>query len=212
VRTLVLAAHPDDEVLGAGATIAKFASLGHFVKVVSFTDGAGARDVPTPGRQESLATAGRVLGVQQVEWCNFPDNMMDTVPLLSIIKVIEKNISEFRPTHILTHTGKCLNVDHKRVFEATLVATRGSHAKVMSYEVLSSTEWNHGSPFNPNTYIDVTGFEGKKIDAMRAAYADELRGDFHPRSLDIMLQQMRVNGSVCCVAYAERFETVKEVL
>jgi LmbE family N-acetylglucosaminyl deacetylase len=138
---------------------------------------------------------------------------MDSVPLLDIIKVIEKSAASWDPTHILTHTGKCLNVDHKRVFESTLVAVRGARTKVMCYEVLSSTEWNHGSPaFCPNTFVDVTGFEETKISAMREAYGEELRGGFHPRSLDIIRQQMRVNGSVCNVAYAERFETVKEVI
>lgn len=212
MKTLVLAAHPDDETLGAGATIAKFASQGELIKVVSFTDGAGARGSTHVGRQSSLDLAAKILGIQCIETHNFPDNRMDTVPLLDVIKVIEKNIEEWKPQRILTHSRSCLNIDHKKVFEATLVATRGSHIKVMSYEVPSSTEWNHGAPFVPNCFVDVTGFESKKIAALRIAYSEELRSGNHPRSLELILQQMRVNGSVCCVAYAERFEIVKEVM
>ena len=212
MRTLVLAAHPDDETLGTGATIAKFASLGHKIKAVSFTDGVGARSSPAAGRQRSFEVAAGILGIESTACFDLPVIRMDTITLLDIVKMIEHQICICNPQLILTHTGKCLNVDHKRVFDATLVATRGSRIKVMSYEVPSSTEWNHGSPFSPNCFVDVTGFEEKKINALITAYAEELRQPNHPRTLDLILQQMRVNGAVCCVAYAERFEIVKEVL
>ena len=152
------------------------------------------------------------MGAAESECYDFPDNMMDTVPLIEIAKVIERNIDSWRPDLILTHTPRCLNIDHKRVFEATLVATRTSHAKILSYEVLSSTEWNLGSPFVPSCFVDVTGYEHVKIEAMQRAYGEELRGGFHPRSIEAMISQMRINGTTCCVAYAERFETVREVL
>jgi len=211
MRVLVLAAHPDDEVLGAGATIVKLSHTGHEIKIVTFTDGVSARG-ESVGRQSSLQRSAQILGAKASRAYGFPDNRMDSVPLLDIIKVIECEIEEWNPSIILTHSRQCLNVDHRRVFEATLVATRMSHAKIMSYEILSSSEWNYGSPFNPNCYVDVTGYESFKISAMRDAYEDELRGKFHPRNLDTMLDQMRVNGAACCVAYAERFEVIKEVL
>jgi len=211
MRVLVLAAHPDDEVLGAGATIAKLAHAGHEIKIVTFTDGVGARG-ETNGRQISLQRSSQILGAKGCRAYDFPDNRMDAVPLLDIIKVAECEIEEWNPRIIFTHSRQCLNVDHRRVFEASLVATRMSHAKIMSYEVLSSSEWNYGSPFRPNCYVDVTGYESFKISAMRDAYGDELRGNSHPRNLDTILDQMRVNGSACCVSYAERFEIIKEVL
>lgn len=211
MRALVLAAHPDDEVLGAGATIAKLAQNGWTIRVVTFTDGVGARGTGQ-GRHESLQKAAQILGAHEVQCHNFPDNRMDSVPLLDIIRVIEDNMADFKPTLVLTHSRQCLNIDHRRVFEATLVATRMSHSKVMSYEVLSSSEWNYGRPFTVNCYVDVSGFEAKKISAMQFAYAEELRPGHHPRTLEMMINQMRVNGSACCVAYAERFEIIKEVL
>ena len=122
------------------------------------------------------------------------------------------NSSEDLKTILITN-NTC-NYDKKRGprILCTVFTTRGSHTKVMSYEVPSSTEWNHGAPFVPNCFVDVTGFESKKIAALRIAYSEELRSGNHPRSLELILKQMRVNGSVCCVAYAERFEIVKEVM
>lgn len=213
MSVLVLSAHPDDEALGCGATIHKL-SKSRRVCVVTFTDGGGAR----PGgasRSSELHVSASKLGFEVLGTLAFPDNQMDSVPLLSVNQTLEDILvrENFTPDLILTHNPWCLNIDHRRVFESTQVISRMMKCKVMCYEVPSSSEWNAVSEFRSNCYVELSDEDvDAKIDALQTAYAGELRSGYHPRSVESILTSMRLNGSVIGVKYAERFMSIREVL
>ena len=142
MNILVIAAHPDDEVLGMGGTIKKFSKLGNNIKLCVISEGASAQysdkemiDV----RRESCAKAGKILGIQDFKFLNFPDAKLDSIPQLEINIEIEKIISEFNPEIVFTISNGDLSKDHQKVFESTLVATRPINSKirkVLAYEFI----------------------------------------------------------------------------
>ena len=214
-NVLVLAAHPDDETLGCGGTIAKLSALGSRVRLLTFTDGIGARE---PGQRISqLSQAAKSLGIFQYKSFNFPDNRMDSVPLLDVVKKIERYVFDesFKPDLILTHSPFCLNIDHRIVYNATITAFRGldifSPIKIMSYEVPSSSEWNPVSNFIPNCYIDIRSQLKDKIAAL-SFYKDEMRKHPHPRSLENIERLAAIYGSEAGLELAERFMIIREVI
>jgi len=212
MNILVLAAHPDDETLGAGATIAKFASDKATIKLLTFTDGVGAR-----GRGENrnvrLEKVSEILGIYSFSVGSFPDNAMDSVSLLSICKFIESNV-DFEPDLIFTHHPDCLNVDHARVYRATVTAFRpqfGHHQKILSYHIPSSTDYNPMAHFNGNVYYDVDKFVDKKMQALKV-YDDEMRPYPHTRSYKSIMNRMAVNGSEVGLRHAEKFQLIRDVV
>jgi LmbE family N-acetylglucosaminyl deacetylase len=222
---LILAAHPDDEILGCGGTIARRVQEGHRVAIVIFGEGITSRYARRDqARKEDIEKlhaasleAGRVLGVNEVRILDLPDNRFDTVPLLDVVKKMEALIGEFTPSTVFTHHGGDLNVDHSIIHRATLIATRpmaGSLVReVYSYEVSSSTEWSFGeieSVFNPTTFVEIAGTLETKIKAM-AAYESELRIFPHPRSPDALRAKARHLGSVAGVQAAEAFRLIRKV-
>lgn len=214
MNVLVMAAHPDDEALGCGATIKKMTDAGSNVQVLTFTDGGSSR-IDGKDRREQLKSSAKILGFSIMEMLSFPDNAMDSVSLLSINKVVEETLSKnnFLPDLIMTHNPWCLNVDHKKVFECAQVITRMSHSKVMCFEIPSSSEWNHVGSFSPNCYVRLTDQQVEsKINSLKNSYADEMRNYPHPRSTENILNMLKTNGSVIGVKYAERFMITKEVL
>lgn len=130
-NVLVLAAHPDDETLGCGATIARLSDEGYSVQLLTFTDGVGSRG-ENSNRNDVLKSVQNVLGLSSYSYGNFPDNKMDSVPLLDVCKFIENNVTT-TPDIIFTHHRGCLNVDHQIVYKATLTAFRpqlGNNTKI----------------------------------------------------------------------------------
>ena len=126
-KILVIAAHSDDEMLGCGATLAKFSAQGHHIRVVFMTDGVSARESllsDADGRYENAKNALNTLGVRDFINYNFPDNKLDQVKRKELAKVIEKEIESFKPSLLISHFSGDLNIDHRRVAEAVLVATR----------------------------------------------------------------------------------------
>ena len=128
---LILAAHPDDEVLGCGGAIAKYVNQGHFVHVAFLADGIYSRggdkdklDMELCKRRDAARAALGVLGVESVSFNDFPDNYMDTIATLEVAKVVEALISKHKPETIITHHFGDGNVDHRKVHEATVVACR----------------------------------------------------------------------------------------
>jgi LmbE family N-acetylglucosaminyl deacetylase len=225
MNILVVAAHPDDEVLGCGGTIARLASEGHDVYILILGEGITSRyDDPKQADQKLLDVlhkraeeAGALLGAKHVMLAGFPDNRFDTVALLDIIKVIEKRIDELKPEIVYTQHGGDLNIDHQRTFRAVLTATRPMAncpvKRVYAYEVGSSTEWafQQFSPvFHPNVFTDITATLEKKISAMQM-YDSEARVFPHPRSPDALRAQARRWGSVSGVPAAEAFVLVREI-
>jgi LmbE family N-acetylglucosaminyl deacetylase len=198
VKVLVIAAHPDDEVLGCGGTMARLAAEGHTVRIgilgegwtARFTARTDAREADINALHQRSQDAARLLGASDVRFGGLPDNRFDAVPLLDVVKILERWISEDGPDRIYTQHGGDLNIDHQVTYRATLTATRpleGSAVReVLAYEVASSTEWAFGSfapVFRPNLFVDISATLDRKIDAM-ALYESEVRAFPHPRSAD----------------------------
>lgn len=218
---LCVAAHPDDEVLGCGGTMAKLAENNR-IYILILGEGITSRDIPDTEKNEGLKElkkqseqANKILGVKEVFFESFPDNKFDTIPLLDIIKSIEKKIQEIKPEVIFTHHHGDLNIDHQLTHRAVLTAVRpvGDYMvkKILSFEVLSSTEWNSQNQnnfFTPNTYIDISETLNKKLEAMKA-YKSEIRDYPHPRSLEAIEILAKKRGLEVGLKYAEAFSLVR---
>ena len=223
---LVVAAHPDDEVLGCGGTIAQLAARGCAVEILILGEGATSRyenrqqaDMAEVDRLErESAQAAAVLGARAVHHMRFPDNRFDQVPLLEVAKSIERCVQATRPELVFTQNGGDLNIDHVITFRATLIATRptagGCTRGVLSYQVLSSTDWafSQFSPrFHPNYFVDISETLPRKMDALRS-YASEIRPFPHPRSSEALEALAKSWGSVVGVGAAEAFQQVWTVV
>lgn len=189
-RVLVVAAHPDDEVLGCGGTIARHVMEGDLVEVLIMADGAGSRPGPQEAciaeRKACAARACGVLGVKDVTLLQYWDNRMDHYDRLDVVKDIECQISAFDPTVVYTHHGSDANIDHRIVNDAVVVACRPlpgrSIKRLLFFEVPSATEWSIGrAAFAPNYFVDVKGTMQQKLLAF-AEYGSEVRDFPHPRS------------------------------
>tara|TARA_R100000664_G_scaffold34158_1_gene54458 strand:+ start:8185 stop:8835 length:651 start_codon:yes stop_codon:yes gene_type:complete len=213
-NVLVLAAHPDDETLGCGATIAKLSHEGHNVSLLTFTDGTGARGEGLGDRNKKLDAVSDILGISDYKAGNFPDNEMDSVSLLSVCKFIEQSVTK-TPDIILTHHPGCLNIDHVTVYRATMTVFRpqnGTGIDIMSYFVPSSTDYNPVSNFAANTYIDVGNYVDKKIKVLEECYAEEMREEPHTRSIIGVINRMITDGSEVGLQYAEKFQTFRRII
>ena len=212
-NVLVLAAHPDDETLGCGATIARLSDEGYSVQLLTFTDGVGSRG-ENSNRNDVLKSVQNVLGLSSYSYGNFPDNKMDSVPLLDVCKFIENNVTT-TPDIIFTHHRGCLNVDHQIVYKATLTAFRpqlGNNIKILSYYVPSSTDYNIMNFFLGNVHYNVVNYKDVKLKCLKECYDTEMRKYPHTRSYENVENLMKVWGSEVGIEYAEKFELVRQVL
>ncbi len=223
---LVIASHPDDEVLGCGGTIARLAADGSAVEILILGEGATSRcdqrsqaDIHEVERLELDSTrAAALLGARHVHHMRFPDNQLDQVPLLEIVKSIEGRVHEIRPQVVFTQHGGDLNIDHAITFRATLIATRpllgrGVHA-LLAYQVPSSTEWafsKFSPPFHPNYFVDISSTLSLKIRALDE-YRTEARSFPHPRSPEALHALATTWGSTVGLSAAEAFEQVWRIM
>lgn len=216
---LVVAAHTDDEAMGCGGTIARHIAEGDEVHLLFMTDGVGSREVLAEeviDRLSAAQQAAQTLGVSSYTNLSFPDNRMDAVPLLDIVKEVEANISEIKPEIIYTHHIGDLNIDHQVTHKAVMTACRpqpGFSVKtIYAFEVLSSTEWQTPNlvPFVPNVFIDITDYLSTKINASKA-YHEEMREIPHSRSLQHIELLARHRGYTVGVHAAEAFMLVREI-
>jgi len=216
MKILILAAHPDDETLGCGGTIKRLSKEDNYIKLVTFTDGEGSR---TSGgkisydRNVLLEKVCKKLGINDYSFGKFPDNKMDSVPLLDICKFIEENIN-FEPDIIFTHHRNCLNIDHQIVYRATLTAFRPQHGKkhvIYSYFVPSSTDYNPFNDFRGNVYYDIENEIKDKLECLKI-YDNEMRDYPHTRSYENVYNLAKVVGSSVGLKYAEKFELVRTVI
>lgn len=196
-KVCVFAAHPDDEVLGCGGTIARHVKSGDQVSVVIFAEGITSRDSKrdTEKRHEELYSlhqavhaANKVLGVSSVQIHSFPDNRMDSVELIEVVKLVESTVNEHQPEIIYTHHIGDLNIDHQIVHRAVITACRPQGnlnvESLLCFEVPSSTEWqipNSSLSFTPNWWVNITDHLSTKLKALRC-YETEMRTWPHPRS------------------------------
>jgi LmbE family N-acetylglucosaminyl deacetylase len=222
---LVVAAHPDDEVLGCGGLISKLTALGVDVVIKFMSDGESSRanlsieEVArlVKKRNESALKSSEILGVKDVRFGTFADNQMDSQPILSIARELETLILKLKPLTVLTHSNSDLNIDHRRTTEAVLIATRPipnqTVRSVLMYETPSSTEWNYSAvpQFRPNVFVDVSAHVEQKFLAL-SEYQSEMREWPHPRSIDGLNIAMQHRGSSIGREYVEAFELVRHVI
>jgi LmbE family N-acetylglucosaminyl deacetylase len=222
-RILAVVAHPDDEVLGCGGTLARLSREGD-VYVLILGTGVASRDIPEAQKEAGVAMlkkqasdANRALGTREVFFKSFPDNKFDSVPLLELVKAVEAKINELKPRVVFTHHHGDLNIDHRRTFEAAVTATRPLGncpvRKVLAFETLSSTEWNARTPANaflPDTYYDIADTIGLKVKAMEF-YKTEIRDYPHPRSSEGIRILAQKRGLECGLKFAEAFSLVRSI-
>jgi LmbE family N-acetylglucosaminyl deacetylase len=230
MRILAVAAHPDDETLGAGGTLAHHALMGDEVWVLILTDGVtsrlGAQRIadrePVVRHQECALRAADILGVKRTVFGGLPDQRLDTLSLLDLITPIEQCIDELQPDILLTHFKEDANQDHRLVFQAALVAARprgdSTIEQFVCFETASSTEWAApfpGSVFAPNVFVDISDTLSVKLDAMRCyedSWVGEVRPYPHPRSYEAIEAYAKRHGAVAAVGAAEPFMLVRQVL
>lgn len=223
-NVLVVGAHPDDELLGCGASIAKHVSEGDRVRTMVLGAGIASRKGlsrrETADQLERLHAdcqrANSLLNVEKVILEDFPDNSFDSVPRLSIIQAIEAVLAEFKPEVVYTHSESDLNVDHQLVSESVRTACRplpGSHIRrLLAFEVPSATEWRFDSArsFRPNVFVDVSRYLDLKLKAL-AEYKGEMRQFPHPRSDEYIRALARVRGGQSGLPAAEAFQLLRSV-
>jgi len=211
VKVLVFAAHPDDEVLGVGGTIAKHVDAGDVVTICILCEG---REFNT--LKDNALSASSILGIKDEYFVKLPDQQLDRLPLVDVIKATEKYVSDIKPDIVYTHHRGDINRDHQIVFEASMVATRtiSKHvvSRILCYEVPSSTEQgchSVGSAFLPNVFVDITPTLERKIQAMRQ-YKGEMRYYPHPRSGKALIALAEYRGSQSGFRAAEAFMLVRQ--
>ena len=214
-RILVIAAHPDDELLGCGGTVALHARDGDCVTSVIACEGESLRYGPNGvGQAAHTRRAADVLGVRDVRQFGFPDQRLDTMPLLEVIGPLERVVRDVQPQIVYCQFGGDANRDHEILFRALLVATRPverSIQAVYAFDTASSTEWGYPRAFLPDTWVDITSTLDQKLAAM-ACYESEVREYPHPRSLDALRFRAKAWGNQNCVDAAEVFMTVRRTL
>ncbi len=222
-RVLIIAAHPDDEILGCGATAARLVSEGYDVSTLILGEGITSRDDTRDrdGRMKEVGDlnaqirkANKIIGIKNIHTFDLPDNRFDTVPLLDVIKLIERIKNDIRPEIVFTHYWNDLNIDHNVTYKAVLTATRPFHGEpvkeIFCFEILSSTEWEYPLTFSPNIFFDVTTtLELKKMAMLK--YTSEIREFPHPRSIKAIELNSKNWGMKIGVKYAESFLCVRSL-
>ena len=223
-KVLVIAAHPDDEVLGMGGTIAKLVKNGGNVDVLIVTDGSSSQyrdsdhlaEIIEAKKKETRNCADR-LGVRDIYYGELPDMKLDTTPHIRINRVIEDVIDKVQPDTVFTHFWGDVNCDHQNVYKSTLVAVRPVMGQVVKelycYRVPSSTEWTPNKAdtmFMPNYFVDIVPYAEQKYAAF-ACYSTELRDYPHPRSVQYLRENDKVVGLRVGMLAAEEFVMLRKL-
>jgi N-acetylglucosamine malate deacetylase 1 len=216
VNVLVVAAHPDDEVLGPGGTVLRHGKAGDDVTVLIACTGTNLRygSEETAELLDAAREVGELLSVRLVLG-ELPDQALDTLALPTVVEVVEREIAAAGAEVVYVHHWGDINRDHRILCEATVVATRPYAAPgvraVRCFETPSSTEWGPPgqAPFVPNLFVDVADVLEAKIDAF-GRYRSEVRPAPHPRSLDALADRARYWGSVSGLAAAEPFAVMRD--
>jgi len=211
---LVVGAHPDDEVLGLGGTLARHVGEGDEVHALILCEGLSLRhpDAKEDFIAEEGRAAARVLGLLSWTLHGFPDQRLDRQSLVEIAAPIERMVRELQPSVVYTHWRGDINRDHVLVHEATLVATRckeRSIEKLYAYETPSETEWGIPYDFSPSTFVDVSRTLSTKLEAMKC-YKSQCPPANHPRSLEHLKNRARYWGECMLLEAAEPFVLLRE--
>lgn len=222
-KILIVAAHPDDEVLGCFGTVSKLIKEGYEAYTLILGEGKTSR-LDTRKIEENkeqleilndeIKKANDIIGIKKCFVYDFPDNRFDSVDLLDIIKVISKIKEEIKPDIIFTHYENDLNIDHKITYQAVITATRPleneSVKEIYSFEILSSTEWQYPISFSPDVFFDIQDTIELKLNAMQC-YKSELCLYPHPRSIEGIELNAKYNGMRVGKNYVEAFKSVRVI-
>lgn len=211
---LIIAAHPDDELIGMGGTIAKKIDNKEEVYVLYVADGESSRNFSNKKiqnkikmRKNQAIKCSKLLRFKIVDFLNLADNSLDQYPLLTIVKKIGYYIKLLKPNFVFTHYPQDLNIDHRIVSDATIVATRAYDNKFIQeicfFEICSSTDY-YREKFHPNKYVDITRqIFKKKVSAK--AYNSQFKKENHPLSINALINLARYRGNFINTKYAEAF-------
>jgi LmbE family N-acetylglucosaminyl deacetylase len=224
-RVLIISAHPDDDILGCGGLMAKYAATVEF-RVVFIAEGSSCRfsreELGTVKVKEVIEQrngygkeALKILGVTNVAFYNLPCGRLDQVSILEINKIIESEIQMYKPDTLFTHSGMDANNDHGIVHRSTIMATRpgATHyaGKLYAYEILSSSEWKFTETFTPN-YFEALDQEHVNLKwKALAEYSSEIKEFPYPRSLEGIVTLAKYRGMQCGASYAEAFTLIREI-
>ncbi len=222
-RVLIVAAHPDDEVLGCGGTAARLIKNNYEIFTLILGEGITSRDYiknienrkkEIDELKHEIKQANKIIGIKNVFTFDFPDNRFDTIALLDIVKAIEKIKNEVNPEIIFTHYEKDLNIDHKITFNAVMTGTRPFGKEIVkeiySFEIPSSTEWNCPLSFSPDVFFDIDNTLECKLKAIEA-YKTELKEFPHPRSIEGIKRHAKYWGICVGLNQAEAFKSIRVI-
>jgi len=226
MKILVVAAHPDDEVLGCGGTLARLSREGHTIHTLILADGESSRitgkkasnSMLLQDREEAAERATQILGCSSVEFCHLMDNRLDGIELLDIVKIVEKFIHRYSPESVFTHHAGDLNIDHRITHEAVITACRpqpgNSVKELLFFEIPSSTEWcppDSHKVFTPTVFVDISTTLSEKLRALQA-YEKEMRPFPHPRSIEAIEALARWRGAIIGVPAGEAFILGRKII
>ena len=224
-KILVIAAHPDDEILGCGATLLYYQKLGYSIKVIFLSDGKSSRNLKKNEkkkliklRSDQAKKVSKISKFLKPKFINYPDNQLDTIPILKIVQKIEKEIIRFKPSIIFTHYENDLNVDHQIAFKSVLTATRPKSKsfvrKIYCFEIPSNTDFsfkkNKNKIFVPNFYVNIEKYLKKKLELLRI-YSGEMKRWPHQRSIKGIKVISNYRGSQIGVKNAEAFVCIRNL-
>ena len=193
-NVLIVVAHSDDESFGCGGLLKSLSEKKYKLYAISFTDGVGSRGKRTEKdieeRKKHSIKASRILGFRWLAQYNFPDNQLDKITLLEIVKIIEKHKKILNPEIVITHNFYDLNIDHRIIAEATLTAFRpepkSKCKEIITFEIPSSTDYRmlkRSKNFVPNYFVNIQKYLNSKIKAIKS-YKNELKKPPHSRSIE----------------------------
>lgn len=217
MRVLVIAPHPDDEVLGCGGTIAKHSMKGDEVHLCIITEGYTPdwSEEYLKNRPLEIEKSSKILGIKKVHFLKYPTAKLDTIPQKELNDSLSEIINKIKPAIMYIPHYTDIHQDHPIIFRSALIAARPKKdchvRKILSYETLSETEWGYPRHFRPNLYVDISDTIELKIKAMRA-YGSELKEFPHPRSLEGIKTLAKKRGSEVGLKYAEAFEVIREIM
>ena len=226
-KVLVVAAHPDDEILGCGGTIIKHCKNGDEVRILIMAEGLTSRRMrrDVVGNSKALEElhanshkVAQIMGASEVKLLSFPDNRMDSVDLLDVVKQIELVVDEYKPDIVYTHHAGDVNIDHRITHEAVVTACRPMPGQTVTtllfFETLSNTEWQMPAvdkAFMPNWFVDIAEEFDKKIEALKC-YESEMREYPHSRSYEAVKMLANYRGFCVGKKFVESFEVGRNVI
>lgn len=220
-KILVIVAHTDDESFGCGGLIKKFSSKKYKIRAISFTNGVSSRnkyfEKDIKNRKNNSLKASKILGFKWLKQYNYPDNQLDKISLLEIIKIIEKHKKEFSPNIVITHNFYDLNVDHRIIGEAVLTAFRpepnSKCEEILTFEIPSATDFRmlkRSENFVPNYFVNIDKFINFKIKAIKT-YKGEIKKKPHSRSIEGVRNLSKIRGNQSGVKFAEAYEIIRKI-